>query len=562
MISRTTNSYADSRFSTAYSAGRDQTIITQIGCEFSLDIPCKFRARYLNHLQFVALDPSQALSKLNPAAMDASSRSECLQGTRLDALLSITDWIRLATEQRVLWLHGVAGSGKSTLSTTIANIFREQGSLGAFVFFNRDLEESSQPRSVIKTIAYQLGSFDNRIGAAIAASIDTTPSILQSPLHVQFRKLLIEPLLTLPTSAWPIVLILDALDECGGAQDRKLLLSTLTAESIHLPPSVRILITSRAEFDIRAAFLDRSHISVQELDIESDQNMHDISSFLHHRIMEIRCANPSLKLPPDWPGDMSLDALAEHAAGLFEWASTACRFIDGYDPQERLDVLLRGTVHGNAEIALNTLYQTALESVGGWADDEFCADFRIIMGVILVAKNPLSHSAIDKLLSLKRPSRHFISRLGCVLSWSDTAPIRILHPSFADFLSDHLRCGSPIWHIRIPFHNRSFSVRCLNYMNTALKRNICDLTLSPSPVNKVLHEATAYACTSWIDHTIDIIEEEESTADVLEDFLFHHLLHWIECMSILKKSRTTVTSVRCLHDWLRVCDSILQCRSE
>jgi NACHT domain len=491
--------------------------------------------------------------------MDASCRSECLQGTRLDALSSITDWIRLSTEQRVLWLHGLAGSGKSTLSTTIANIFREQGCLGASVFFNRDLEESSQPRSIIKTIAYQLGSFDNQIGAAIATNINTMPSILQSPLHIQFRKLLVEPLSTLPTSASPIVLILDALDECGGAQDRRLLLSILSAESIRLPPFVRVLITSRAEFDIRAAFLGRSHISVQELDITSDQNMRDISSFLRHRIMEIRCANP---LPPDWPGDRSLDALAEHAAGLFEWASTACRFIEGYDPQRRLDVLLRGTVHSNAETALNTLYRTALKSVGGWGDEEFCADFRIIMGVILVAKNPLSDSAIDKLLSLKRPSRHLISRLGCVLSWSDTAPIRILHPSFADFLSDRLRCGSPIWYIHIPSYNRRFSVQCLNYMNTALTRNICKLTLSLSPVNEVLPEATSYACRSWIDHIVDVIEEEESTANVLEHFLFHHLLHWIESMSILKESRATIISVRCLHDWLRVCDYPFQHRSE
>ncbi|KIM72318.1 hypothetical protein PILCRDRAFT_34069, partial [Piloderma croceum F 1598] len=123
--------------------------------------------------------------------------------------------------QRVLWLHGLAGSRKSTLSTTIANIFREQGCLGASVFFNRDLEESSQPRSIIKTIVYQLSSFDNRIGAAITTSINTMPSILQSPLHIQFRKLLVKPLSTLPTSASPIVLILDALDECGGAQDRR-----------------------------------------------------------------------------------------------------------------------------------------------------------------------------------------------------------------------------------------------------------------------------------------------------------------------------------------------------
>jgi hypothetical protein len=45
-------------------------------------------------------------------------------------------------------------------------------------------------------------------------------------------------------------------------------------------------------------------------------------------MMEIRSANTSLMLPPDWPGTALLHALAQRAAGLFAWAST-CMGIDG-----------------------------------------------------------------------------------------------------------------------------------------------------------------------------------------------------------------------------------------
>jgi len=76
-------------------------------------------------------------------------------------------------------------------------------------------------------------------------------------------------------------------------------------------------------------------------------------------------------------------------------------------------------------------------------------------------------------------------------------------------------------------------------------------------VNDVLPAATAYACTSWIDHICDIADEEESIAGLLEQFLFQHLLHWLEAMSILKKSRTTIVSVHHLLNWLQVCDSPL-----
>ena len=71
--------------------------------------------------------------------MDASDRTGCLHGTREDLLRSITEWAtNLSGEQRLFWLHGVAGCGKTTLATTIANVFREQDRLGAFLFFDRD----------------------------------------------------------------------------------------------------------------------------------------------------------------------------------------------------------------------------------------------------------------------------------------------------------------------------------------------------------------------------------------------------------------------------------------
>jgi len=56
---------------------------------------------------------------------------------------------------------------------------------------------------------------------------------------------------------------------------------------------------------------------------------------------------------------------------------------------------LQGDVSPAAELALDKLYATALESVGGWEDPDFVMDFQAIMGVVLVAGNPLSASAVD-----------------------------------------------------------------------------------------------------------------------------------------------------------------------
>jgi hypothetical protein len=264
--------------------------------------------------------------------MDASTRSECLPGTRTDIQRSIVNWAHSTSLERLLWLKGLAGSGKSTLSTTIAHALQEQGRLGAFVFFSRDVEERNQSANVIRTLAYQLASFSPIVRTAIAQAIDTTPRIAQSALRFQFTKLLIEPLRNLPDTEGPVVLILDALDECGGVEDRKSLLSLLSSESVHLPSFVRILITSRDERDIRYALEGQSHVLTLELNLTSENNTNDTLQFFRIRMAEIRS---SLRLAHDWPGDSAIFALNKLAAGLFIWASTACRFINGYDHGHR-----------------------------------------------------------------------------------------------------------------------------------------------------------------------------------------------------------------------------------
>jgi len=136
--------------------------------------------------------------KLNPAEMDDPLRSECLPNTRLDLIGYIHHWASTPNpEQNIFWLHGFPGAGKSTVATSVANLFREQRRLGAFVFFTRSAEARSDPAFLIRTVAYQLGEFDPRICAEISRVLEEIPSIKQAPLRWQFQTLLIDPLVSL-----------------------------------------------------------------------------------------------------------------------------------------------------------------------------------------------------------------------------------------------------------------------------------------------------------------------------------------------------------------------------
>src|SRR6266702_4150335 len=81
------------------------------------------------------------------------------------------------------------------------------------------------------------------------------------------------------TCALPIFVI-DALDECGHSGAREELLRVLASESLRLPPTIHIFITSRAERDIRSAFSASPHTSIHEIDIKLPTNKKDVQTYI------------------------------------------------------------------------------------------------------------------------------------------------------------------------------------------------------------------------------------------------------------------------------------------
>jgi hypothetical protein len=489
--------------------------------------------------------------------MDASARVECLPSTRQDILQFVTDWVTSpSNDQNVLFLYGVAGSGKSTLATTISNYFQNLGRLAAFLFFDRDITERSDPTSVIRTLAYQLGVFDSKFLSAISSA--SWRFSWQWTLATQCKKLLLEPLSSVANigDQGPIVIVFDALDECGSAKSRKPLLDLLVEESSKLPPNFRIIITSRAERDIQASFSQKQNILSRELDLTTASNTKDIVSYLHHWMEIIRSDNPLLSLPPNWPGESRVMDLAKRSSGLFVWASTAIVFIgDGHDPDERLMVLLSSDNQSEGESALDELFITALRSIGKWKDKTFLSDFHSIMGTILAARDPLSPSAVDKLVKLTRPSLHTISYLGCVVHWSANQPIRILHPSFGEFLTDRARCGEDDWFIDMVHHNRLLGRHCIRHLGEELHENVLGLEYDcrRPPETSLLPQDIGYASTFWIDHVCRAEDEISALVEESYQFINHHLLHWFEAMSIAGRVGMTTNLLTRLQAWFKVC---------
>ncbi|KAK0431901.1 hypothetical protein EV421DRAFT_132246 [Armillaria borealis] len=204
---------------------------------------------------------------LKPVFMDTSSRTPCHPESRRLVIHKIADWIfdKSSANKRVFWLQGGARYGKSTVLTSIANIMREFGYLGAFIFFNKDISKQSKPAHVFRTIAFQLAGFDPRIGEEIERATKEHKNIAEAPFEMQFSNLIDKPL---NRAAWdfePIVILIDALDEC---EDRARLLQVLCEGLAVLPSYLRIVIASRnseKESDIFGAFDKHALVESYEL---------------------------------------------------------------------------------------------------------------------------------------------------------------------------------------------------------------------------------------------------------------------------------------------------------
>jgi cytidylate kinase len=204
------------------------------------------------------------LNRLKPvrdAAHDAFGHSPaCLKGTRADVLAGIGKWMQDPSSQPLYWLTGVAGSGKSTISQSVAIMAEQQKYLAASFFFLRAATERQRDVAVIPTITYQLSRrfpmFRPRVCAAISSESDIRTMELAKQADILLSSALSNVSHEFPR---PLIIVLDALDECNpnATTNREGgdLVPALLRIIQGLPFCVKVFITSRPEssFEVMCA---------------------------------------------------------------------------------------------------------------------------------------------------------------------------------------------------------------------------------------------------------------------------------------------------------------------
>ena len=200
------------------------------------------------------------LPSLDDAAFDSyvdQDKSECLDGTRADLLQEVEDWGGSPNSQCIFWLNGMAGTGKSTISRTVSARFREKGMLGASFFLKRGGGDRGNAKQLFTTITRQLVTRVPRMMPSIKRAVDNDPGIAAKSLNEQFKKLILQPLLDLEQSTrqmLPIVVVIDALDECERESDIRIILQLLPQVAEAKSIGLRFFLTSRPELPTKLGF--------------------------------------------------------------------------------------------------------------------------------------------------------------------------------------------------------------------------------------------------------------------------------------------------------------------
>jgi hypothetical protein len=521
-----------------YRAQLWQTLLLKLVSNVDLLVTTAFNSPKKDEVQAAAL-----IQDLRPPRVELNIAKEpCMEGTREDVLAAITEWLNDQASPNVGWLNGFPGAGKSAVAMSLTRTLHSLGRLGSSCFFQQEDASRQTTSMVVRTIAADLTKYPS-IRGHILAKLKQDDFDLNDTAGL-FKHLIIEPLSTMAAGditlyGYP-VLIIDALNECGGLEGQTSKEQENFTNSLQgwlsLPSQFKLFITSRDESYIQK-FMGKMPHKLWTLftgDNTTPQSSADISRFFTKKFKVIAIKE---SLETSWPEPDVVSQLTQLAGGLFNWARTVEKFVQDGNPKRQLETICNGNVRG-----LDLLYKVILESkYGKEADVQVYRHFRNITGVIILAREALHRNTVAALLRLQRDDVEYIcSRLKSVLVAGDY--LHFSHQSFPDFLS-HKDSQCPAkFHFSMQKQSQYLTTAMLQVMNSELKFNICSFPSSyllnkqvkdlNSRISNCISSQLSYSCRFWTEH-ISSSEISVKVKKLVSVLLEDKFLFWLEVLSLL-----------------------------
>ncbi|KAJ3570301.1 hypothetical protein NP233_g4491 [Leucocoprinus birnbaumii] len=438
---------------------------------FSLSHPNFYEVTHNVSVTAAGMDLQYLISHtLKGAEFDSSERDpppRCHPGTRYVIVQALRAWrSRNAPSERILWLHGPAGVGKSAIMQTVVELEAELCSttVGATVFLSR-LNGRDDPGRLLPTIAYGLATRIPAYRTYILSRLSEDPQIVNKAMSEQFRQFITTPIgeMCLLNDA-QISIYVDGLDELRGETSQCRVIELIRTFSVRFPAiSLLWFIASRPEYHIRREFSHGS-TSLQaewrevQVPVNSPDSCRDVGRYLREKFTEIRQQHTEL-FPASlrqWPTESQFFHIARSASGHFAFASTAIRFIAGDcgygNPISQLNVILDMTSgvkllnapYGSEAYplaALDSLYVKIMDGVPA----EISSVTKLLLGATILREPDRPLFVVANMLNLEQHQvYHAVQRLYSVLQVpspeaATLGKLTMHHASLGDFLTDPSR---------------------------------------------------------------------------------------------------------------------------
>ena len=459
----------------------------------------------------------------------------------------------------VLWINGLAGTGKSTIAHTIAKQCKEQNRLGGSFFCARTGKRSNV-QLIFPTIALHLAELNEHFRDALRKAVETNSDIHHYLPGMQLEKLIVEPLQAAANAGAPVldkVIVIDALDECRDREPVSVILAALS-QHVDSLSGLRIIVTSRPEDNITQGFgqdfLGGKAHNFRLSDVPKEVVAEDIGIYLRSELEKLRSRHPVLRNDPRWPGDERIEQLVKLAVDLFIFAATTVKYLSTgvlSNPAKQLSTLLSPAQADAAMTSpdspfshLDKLYLQVLQTAFGESiTSEQETMVKMVIGSTILILDQLSPASLDALLCLPMgTARHVFQHLGSVfvIPEDERGVIEIIHPSFTDFMEDNTRCTNPSFTVNPTLQHTILAMRCLEVMNTMLTKDTFDLgdvtfnsdvTDLHSRISDKVPQHLLYACRNWMEH-MRLAQISSDILGALGDFCNQHMLQWLEVLSV------------------------------
>ncbi|KAI8611683.1 WD40-repeat-containing domain protein [Chytriomyces sp. MP71] len=489
----------------------------------------------------VAADPLNLwLQPIDFATDIENYAAEYVSGTRQWIAEYLEEW--LVSNERVMWINGGAGTGKSMISYYVSAQPPSGYMLGSVFFCRHNDNQKSSPQKIVSTIAWDLcklfPSLRRYVETFMAADKDGLEngrlSMLSRPAEA-FESLIVGGLksLQLAENDRTILIVIDALDECN-VKSRHQLLHILTKVCSALPDHVKVFTTGRPDLDI---YESMSKIDPFVLKPDSGKNVKDIEKFISVRLAQMWHIEPA-DILYDPMAMQCVSELLVKTEGVFIYARNACEFI----------------YKSGAKTPSHTLEQIHLFTSGPdsvydlivkreFPDSASIELFQHVVGSLLAVREPVSVNTLAYVGNLD-PSETgmIIAKLRSILK-VENGLISVIHKSLKDYLTDASRCGSNFF-IDMTAADAQLAKTCLAILNSEseLYHNMGKLDASEEFTDVIpitLGKGLVYACSFWADHVSSTLLQNLFSRSSIMDALFalcvNKITNWIEAMLLLRK---------------------------